>query len=281
MKKAYLVGITALFSISTIFALFGTSNHFLKFVDVSDIVEEEPYVEPHKPNPPVSNKELEGYKCTYESCEMLEGTSKINEQYMFIYDGINKIVLYDTNNSEIKYTYREVLPANNLFIVVNDSGLYGLIKIDQDVENLYETKYTYIQYNEADNHFMVTSPTTSFITDENGKKISPEYSAQIVQYNDRYIITKTKAGDYHIFNFKNIEFLSEYINSKHYFIELVGDYVGAINEKYVYQLYDLSAGNKIVGECELEVGTIDARARIVGNKVEIFKGEEVLKTIDL
>ena len=281
MKKAYLVAITALFSISTIFALFGTSNHFIKFYDVSAIEEEEPYVEPPKPNPPTTNKEINGYKCTYENCQILEGTEKVNDQYMFIYDGVNNIVLFDSMKTEIKYKYREVLPANNLYIVVNDSGLYGLIKVDKDVENVYDTKYTYIQYNEADNHFMVTSPTTSFITDENGKKISPEYSAQIVQYNDRYIITKTKDGDYHIFNFKNIEFLSEYINTKHYFIELVGDYVGAINEKYIYQVYDLSEKNKLIGECELEVGTIDARARIVDNKIEIYKGEEVLKTIDL
>ena len=86
---------------------------------------------------------------------------------------------------------------------------------------------------------------------------------------------------FYIFNFNNREFLTEYSNSKTQFIELVGDYVGIITEDFKYVVYDFRSGSKVVAEYQLEKGASDSRARIKDNKIEIYRGATVLKTIDL
>ena len=144
-----------------------------------------------------------------------------------------------------------------------------------------DPKYKHIKYNENDGTFVITSDKASFITDSSGHRVSSDYTADIIEYNEKYIVTKSSNNEYHIFNFNNKEYLTEYYNGKRLFIELVGNYVGVITDEYEYQVYDFSVSTKLLGSVKLEENNTTARARVVENKIEIYDGETILKTIDL
>lgn len=293
MRKAYFWGIVILLSISAVFAAYGTLNHYYNFYDASPKIKVKNG--PSKNNPGNNNgknnngnnngkntdKKVNGYACTTDNCKLADTTNVINDKYQFVEDGNDNIVLYNIGDNKVEEKYKSVEQAGKLYVVRNESDLYGLLKIDDNVNSVYEPKYSYIQYNSTDNQYMVTLNNTSFITDEDGQKISADYTAQIVQYNSKYIITRKSSDEYHIFNFSNKEYLTEYYNAKRLFIELIGDYVGVITDEYAYVLYDFTNGAKVIGTVELGEGNKSARARLNGNTVEVFNGNEVLGTINI
>ena len=301
MEKKYLYGMIVLAIIFTLLAVFGTSNHIFKFYDPNGTktsktsssddnnkqtdpdkpTEPDKPTNPDKPADPNNATEINGYKCTTTNCKLVDGTSIINDQYAFIQDGTNNIILYDKKEAKALYTLEKVIPAGINYIALK-SGQYGLLNISSSVKEILAFSYNYIDYNESESQYTVTTQSnSSYITNNQGQIISPTYVAQIIQYNDKYIITRTSNNEYHIFNFNNREFLTEYSNSKTQFIELVGDYVGIITEDFKYVVYDFRSGSKVVAEYQLEKGASDSRARIKDNKIEIYRGATVLKTIDL
>lgn len=299
MNKKYLYGMITLASIFLLVALFGTANHFFKFYDPSGTKESQTKkptkptnpdkpVEPDKPtNPdkpvdPDKAQVINGYTCTTTTCSMVAGSSLIEGRYSFIEDGTNYVVLYDKKESKIVDTYTKVTVAGILYIAQKDTSLYGLLSVSSEVKEILDFTFKYIEYNTKENQFTVTTQSnSSYIVNNQGTKISPTYVAQIIQYNDQYIVTKSDNNEYHIFNFDNREFLTEYINSKSLYIELIDKYVGVITSDYKYVVYDFSSNSKIVGEYQLDKGVSDARARVNGSKLEIYRGTNVLKTIDL
>ena len=301
MKKAYFYGMITLIVIFGLCALFGMSNHFLKFYKPEKLsnykAKEETKPTKKDPTPaptpapdpdpdptptPSGKTEVEGYQCKTKSCDILKDTTIINNKYVFIQDGTDNIVLWDISEKKEYATYKKVTKAGQSFITQDKTDMYGAIKVTDKVENVIEPKFLYVEYNETDSQYMVTTQShSSYIADVNGKQISATYVAQIMQYNDKYIVTRTSANQYHVFNFNNQEFLTEYVNSKRLFIELVGDYVGVITGDYKYIIYDFRENQKIIGDFQLDEGVSDARARISGRKIEIYRANNVLKTINL
>ena len=300
MNKKYLYGMITLAAIFLLVAIFSTANHIFGFYNPNDSVKSTKKTTPSKPktpdtpvtpdkpdNPdtpvdPSKAQIINGYTCTTTNCSLLTGTSLINDQYSFIQDGTDNVVLYDMVNYKTVDTYKKVIPAGVLYIAQKKDDLYGLLNVTKEVQEVLTFTYNYIEYNKIENQFTVTTQSnSSYIVNNQGQKISPVYVAQIIQYNDKYIVTKTSNNEYHIFNFNNKEFLTEYINSKCLFIELINDYVGVITSDYKYVIYDFGNNSKIVGEYQLDNGVSDARARVNGSKIEIYRGTNVLKTIDL
>lgn len=299
MKKSYLYGMIVLAVLLGAFTIFGVSNHFLKYYKPEKLKgyktansnsNKKPTPTPTPtptpdpdPNPNPSGKsEVYGYKCETKSCDVLSGTSVINEKYVFIQDGSENIVLFEIPSKKTINKYKKVTLASGLYITQNKNDMYGILKINDNVNDLIEAKYLYIEFNKDYNQFMVTTQShSSFITDIDGKQISATYIAQIMQYNDKYIVTRTSANKYHVFNFNNEEFLTEYINSDRLFIELVGDYVGVITADYRYVIYDFRTAGKTIGDYQLEKGVTDARAKMQGRSIVIYRANKVLKTIDL
>jgi len=286
VKKAYFYSMCLITSLCVIVAIFATSNHFLNFYDVSakntnSSSSNKPNPNPN--NPPADPKNLpvvDGYKCSNENCKKINSSNITNESIEIIADGQDKAVIYNKDTNKVERTYKTIEESGNLYIVMNTSGLYGLINIDEEISDVFDTKYKHIEYNSIANQYMITTSTASFIADEAGTKLSPDYSAQIVQYNDKYIITKSDNGEYHIFDFQNKELLREYVNSKRLYIELVGDFVGVITDSYLYRIYDFRNGTVILGDYQITDQSLDIRARFNDSKIEIYKGNQVLKTID-
>lgn len=298
MRKAQYYTVIGLTFVVVLMAIFGTMNRYNTFYDVSSYKNKRansgnnnPTPKPAPtptptptptPSPNTTDKDVNGYKCETDSCDLVENTDVINNKYEFVKDGDNNVVLYNIEGNENIEKYQSVEAAGNSFIVKSTEGSYGIIKIFDTVTSIVNAEYKMIKYNSNDQTFVLSTDKTSFIADSEGKKISSDYTADIIQYNEKYIVTKSSNNEYHVFNFNNREYLTEYYNGKRLFIELVGDYVGVITNTHKYQLYDFSSSTtKLLGEVELPNDSISARARIVDNKVEIYDGETVLKTIDL
>ena len=159
---------------------------------------------------------------------------------------------------------------------------YGIISVYNDVENIVPFEYTLITYSEKKDNYVLTKNTSSFVADNRGRAITLTYNAQIIDYNDLYIITRTSSGEYHIFNFNNRTELTEYVNTKRIFIELVSNYVGVVTEDYIYRLYDFQKGNAPIVAQKLSSEPKKIHAVINNqNQLEIYTDDSLAKSVDL
>ena len=303
-NKVYLNSIIVLAIIIAAVAIFGASNHFLGYYDPNGKINknsenkektpDEKKPDDKKPDdkkpddkkpddkPAATDKEINGYKCKYSNCEILSGTDLIKEKYLFIVDGTENVVFFDTTSKETKETYKSVSIAGNNFIVKNQNNMYAIINVSENVSEVVPYEYTYIDYLSTKDNYILTKNNSSFVTDNKGKAITLTYNAQIMDYNNLYIITRTATGEYHIFNFNNSTELTEYVNSGRIFIELVENYVGVVTSDYKYQLYDFQNKNKLIAEQQLQNSYTKFHAVInSSNKLEIYADDNLINTIDL
>ena len=297
-SKVYLNSIIVIAVIVALVALFGTSNHFMGYYDPKGTIaknsnsknnNDDPKPTPNpnpnpnpNPDPTPTDKELYGYKCKNDTCSLLAGTNIINNKYVFIVDGTENVVLFDTESKEVSETYASVSLAGSDFIAKNKEEKYGVIYVTNNVTNIIPFEYTFIEYISNKDNYILTKNSSSFVANKKGEAITLTYNAQIIDYNDLYIITKTTNGDYHIFNFNNRTELTEYVNSKRILIELVSGYVGVVTDDYIYRLYDFQHGNKVLIEYQLELSSTNIHAKITNsNKLELHANNTIVKTIDL
>ncbi|MBR5662596.1 MAG: hypothetical protein IKX00_02960 [Bacilli bacterium] len=290
-NKVYLNGIIVVAVIFIGLAIFGTTNHFAgyynpnkKSTDNNNNNDPKPNPNPNPdPDPKPTDKEIQGYKCTTNDCYILSGTSTINDKYLFIVDGTDNVVLFDITEKKVKETYKNiVVGSNNNFVAKNKEDKYSIIKVNDDVKELVPFEYTLIEYVKTKDNYILTKQNSSFVTDNNVVTITLTYNAQIVDYNDSYIITRTANGEYHIFNFNNNTELTEYVSGKRIFIELVKNFVGVVTEDHVYRLFDFKNGNKLVAEYRLNTSSTKFHAVVNSSyQLEIYEDDELVKTIDL
>ena len=295
MNKSYLVGIIVIAGLVSLVAIFGATNHFMGYYDPNKTIAKnnnnnnnKPTPNPNpnpdpKPNPQPTDKEIDGYKCKTQDCEILKGTSLINNKFLFISDGVDYVVLFDITTKEVVETYKSVSVAGDSYIAKDNNDKYGVINVDNEVSNLFPFEYTIIEYHPKKENFILTKNSSSFVANNVGKVITLTYNAQIIDYNDLYIITRTTSGEYHIFNFNNSTELTEYVNTKRIYIELVQGYVGVVTEDYIYRLFDFRHGEtKQLAEYQLPSTTKKFHAVInTKNQLEIYADDNLSKAIDL
>ena len=298
-NKVYLNSIIVLAIVIAAVAIFGASNHYLGYYDPSGKIKNTGENKEKKPDdkkpddkkpddkkpddkPDIVDKEIYGYKCKYSNCEILSGTDLINEKYLFIVDGTENVILFDVTAKETKETYKSVAVAGNNYITKNQNNMYAIVTVSDNVSEVVPYEYTYIDYLSTKDNYVLTKNNSSFVSDNKGKAITLTYNAQIMDYNNLYIITRTATGDYHIFNFNNSTELTEYVNSGRSFIELVENYVGVVTSDYKYQLYDFQNKNKLIAEQQLQNSYTKFHAVInSSNKLEIYADDNLINTIDL
>lgn len=294
-NKTYLNSIIVIAIVLTLVAVFGVSNHFVGYYDPSGTIAKSkekktnptPTPKPNpnpdpQPTPTPTDKEIYGYKCKYENCQILNGTKLINEKFVFIVDGEENVILFDVTTLETVETYKSVSISGNYFVAKNQNDKYGVIAVFTKVDEIVPFDYTFIEYVQKKENYILTKQNSSFVADRNGNAITLTYNAQIIDYSNLYIITKTTQGEYHIFNFNNRTELTEYVNSKRIFIELVKDYVGVVTEDYKYELYDFREGSKKIADYQLSKDAKKFHGIINNNgQLEIYVDDNLVKTIDL
>ena len=295
-NKVYLNGIIIITVILIGIAIFGTTNHFAGYYNpnkknnnnnnsnVKPTPKPNPNPDPDpNPDPSPDKKEISGYQCQTSNCVILNGTQIINDKYLFIVDGTENIVLFDVKEKSIVSTFKSVVVASNgNFVTKNKDDKYAIITVYDDVKEIVPYEYTLIEYVKTKDNYILTKQNSSFVADRNGKTITLTYNAQIMDYNDNYIVTKTSNGEYHVFNFNNSTELTEYVSAKRIFIELVKNYVGVVTNDYMYRLFDFKNGTKLITEFQLQSNVKKIHAIINSSyQLEIYADDNLVKTIDL
>ena len=291
-NKAYLNGIIVVTIIMVGIAIFGVTNHFSGYYDPKGEIAKKkennnnnkPKPTPNPdPKPEPTDKEIQGYKCKNNDCLILSGTSIINNKYVFISDGEENIVLFDITKKEVLNTFKSVkVASNNNYVVKNSDGKYAVITVFDDINELFKYEYTMIEYVKNKDNYILTKQNSSFVADKDGKTITLTYNAQIMDYNDLYIVTRTNNGEYHVFNFNNSTELTEYVSAKRIYIELVKNYVGVVTDDYMYRLFDFKNETNLVAEFQLK-NTVKKVHGVINSsyELEIYEDDNLVKTIAL
>lgn len=163
----------------------------------------------------------------------IEKNSKIYyDNYVFVRDGDDKF-LYDINKKERLIELKTVKAYNttdNLIVIENTLGQYGLIKIN---ENGYtyqiEAKYDNLGIvNESLVYLVAKDSNNTFIVDSDDKKISTNIKAEIKSVNKEFIVGKMNNA-YNLYTYENEEVISDYD-----YISLHDDVIGLVKSNRLY-----------------------------------------------
>ena len=180
-------------------------------------------------------------------------TPIINNRYVFIQDGSNKVVLYDLESKSSlsnKYYKVNTFTVNNDYkvvhtsgkveaIVLNSSGLYGVIRIDGDtVTPIHTFKYNSIE--KFGDYYLVLDTSNYWRVLYSGSE-SAGFSDKIRGISsDKKHFKVMKDGKYYVYN-SSVE---KVVEDGYSYIELYNDYFATVNPSKEVNIYDYS-GNKM------------------------------------
>lgn len=180
-------------------------------------------------------------------------TPIINGRYVFIQDGSTKVVLYDLEAKESlskKYYKVNTFTPNNDYkvvqtsgkveaIVLNSSGLYGVVSIDGDtVTPIHTFKYNAI---EKFGDYYLALDTSNYWRVLYGSSESAGFSGKIRGISpDKKHFKVMKDGKYYVYN-SSVEKVME---DGYTYVELYNDYFATVNSSKEVNIYDYS-GNKM------------------------------------
>lgn len=158
-------------------------------------------------------------------------TSKVyNNKFVFIKDN-DLIILYNILENKNEAEYKEIKPYdNNIVVTVNKDDKYGIIEINDSIENILEYKYNYLAIINDTENVIYNDGTYSYIIDYSGKTLSNKIKNNIKNFNEIYIVVKD--DKYSLIDYSGTKLLSNYE-----YINLYEGFIIAINDNQMY-LYD-------------------------------------------
>lgn len=215
-----------------------------------------------------------------ESGNKLDIRSKIiNNNYVFIVDnkkGANDdIILYSIKAKENKDEFKLVKEStiNKNYVVLKDKdNKYGLLDLSEDEPKvLINFVYDYVGLinNEMSNKYAVLLKNGKYyISDFTEKLLSGGLNQKIVEYNDKYIVTKDGENKYKIYDYDDNELQKD----SYLFIKLNNDYYAAVMDNGVF-VYD-KAGTKyneapiaLTSNTFNRTYVLDANNQVISNEV--------------
>lgn len=176
-----------------------------------------------------NDKLISKYSCQNDRCTYLFPI--INNKYVFILDG--NIHLYDINNGKVYHTYTNVIDNLNNTYIVEDNNLKGIIKVNDDIEELIPITYSVM---EKDNFnldlYKVKDNNLWYIIDEDNKVLSNKLEQEIVNFNEQYLILNEQIIDY-----QNNSYFD--INKEN--VLVTKDIIGIIENNNLYIYEDLNS----------------------------------------
>lgn len=180
-------------------------------------------------------------------------TPIINARYVFVQDGANKVVLYDLESKSAlsnKYNKINTFTTNNDYkvvhysgkieaVVLNSSGLYGVITIDGDTVTPKHTfKYNslekfgdyYLALDTSNNWRVLYSSSESAGFTDKIRGISPDKKHYKVLKDSKYYVYDSS--------------VEKVVEDGYSYVELYNDYYATVNSSKEVDIYDYS-GNKM------------------------------------
>lgn len=140
--------------------------------------------------------------------EIIKRLEIYEERYAFIIDNKDEndktIKLFSMTDGKLVGTYKSVKAYKDNYIIVEEtSGNYGLLKIDDGVNELIKPQYTYLGMLEGQDYLIAQTKKGYVVIDKDNKNISSAIPAntEVKSYNNNMIVATTN-NEYNVYDYK-------------------------------------------------------------------------------
>lgn len=175
-----------------------------------------------------------------------------NNKYVFVQDG-ETINLYNIVDKKKEGSYKTIKVGStkeNIVAYTDEKDKYGVISINDKVNELVKTKYDYIDIYNSDDTFIVKDGSSYYLI-KNDNKISKDFSNEIISFNDKFIVS-----DNNLYDLNG----NKVINKEYEYIILDKGFVFAIASRKM-TIYDENL-NKL-NEEEVKLKTLDYKTAYI------------------
>ena len=156
--------------------------------------------------------------------------------YFSVFKDNNDYVLYNAQGNVVIDKYDKIknynLDATNNFLITHKSTGWGVVFFDLthgSISNEYD--YIALPSHMIDgkidiSNFIVKKGSSWYVLQNDGTALTTAQTSEIVDFNTKYYITYD--GKYHIYDYKNIEYLDNFPKSN---VFGLGDYLFILNDK--------------------------------------------------
>lgn len=175
-----------------------------------------------------------------------------NNKYVFVQDG-ETINLYNFVDKKKEGSYKTIKVGStkeNIVAYADEKDKYGVISINDKVNELVKAKYDYIDIYNSDDTFIVKDGSSYYLI-KNDNKISKDFSNEIISFNDKFIVS-----DNNLYDLNG----NKVINKEYEYIILDKGFVFAIASRKM-TIYDENL-NKL-NEEEVKLKTLDYKTAYI------------------
>ena len=207
----------------------------------------------------------------------------INSRYVFVKDttfenvATSSAILYDLTTNQLLIKYNKVKNYgigldNNILIVQDNNGKYGVIELADNVIARIPYEYDYIgassiinpETNKISSTKLVTLKDNIWqIVDSYGSVLSTNFENDIYTYNDTYIVLKQKDNQMYLTNYSGDVILTDTFK----YLDFYEQYLLVIDNSNNFYIYNLQISQRITNTYPVNDILIDNRV------VEIIKTE--------
>ena len=224
----------------------------------------------------------DSYEINYYKNGSLTQTSLINNDYAFIKDGA-LIKLFSVKQGSVLQNYKTINTyntniENNAYILENENNLWGVVSLKENIMSILPFEYSYIALKDnvvdgilSSKTFIVEKDDKWYLVGDDNTSLTSLYNEPIVDYNNRYVITK-KEGRVRIYNYAGLEYLpNEFVSD--YVLE--GNYLGVISQNVFYLYNNLDSNylkaitlNEEESNIEMEIDNNNIVIKSNGNVID-------------
>ena len=146
---------------------------------------------------------------------IVERAPIIDQDYVFVYDSEDEedttINLYSIEEEIVKEKYDSVEIYGDNFVVVEEEGKKGLIKLDNGVAEVIEPQYDELYYINGIDFMVVKKQKGYVVIDKNDKEVSKYIDSDLIikNFNDDFVVV-SNGTKYAVYNYKGEELVSDY-----------------------------------------------------------------------
>lgn len=158
-----------------------------------------------------------------------------NNNYAFIFDNdnatTNNIVLYSIKESKELGYYTDVKAyADNYVIIKDQNNKYGLIQINDDIQEIIKNQYDYLGMIEGESNIIAKNSKGYIVINKKNQTLSASIPADntVKYYNDKLIVT-CQNKKYSVYDYEGNEIVNDYT-----FATISDDYMALVKSKKLY-----------------------------------------------
>lgn len=196
------------------------------------------------------------------------------------------VFLYDVQENQVLGTYKELKNygvgiENEYYIAENEDGLWGVLKITEQIEEVIPFTYDYIGLSNIQNkngqiksdYFAVLKDNSWSIIDSQNNKVSDTVTDTLVDYNENYMITK-KDSEMNLLTFDGRNRLF----GTYQYLHFCGPFIAIVDANGDFYVYDIDQ-NKEVSNRHIISSPDNITYKVEKEYIHIFDEEELIENV--